>query len=335
MATITPTPVPAFSGMLPDPADRTTYGARGRAMWLWETSDLVPGANQLAADTYSNAIEAQSAAQAAQAIANFKGDWDTLSGALARPASVSWWDPDAPSEKVFWVLLADLPNVATEQPGVSAYWAKVGISNAYGIAYGGTTVGDALDTLATSMPRFAAADALPGTDIGAIWHDGYAAVMLWQTIGAYTGYASVNVGQVAAFDGTYLPPGWVTPNTSIAAAGYAALRAYSGLTTTRDLRGVVLRALDESRGLDPSRVLGSYQADGIKQSTFGIRQAQDARIGGWNPQGEFSVVDNDNTGSIGKLNSTAGSGTSFTRIVLGSATETRVKNIALPYRIKY
>lgn len=69
------------------------------------------------------AIDARDAAAAsktlAQAAANYKGQWSTLSGALNTPASV--WHNGA-----YWGLLSNLANVATAQPGVSSAWAAVG-----------------------------------------------------------------------------------------------------------------------------------------------------------------------------------------------------------------
>lgn len=61
---------------------------------------------------------AQTAQAAAQAAANFAGMWSALSGPLNRPATVKHND-------LFWLLLADLPNVATSEPGVSADWESV------------------------------------------------------------------------------------------------------------------------------------------------------------------------------------------------------------------
>jgi hypothetical protein len=60
-------------------------------------------------------------ASAAQASANFKGDWSALTGALNTPATVR-------HAGKFWVLLANLANVTTAEPGVSASWAKTGAS---------------------------------------------------------------------------------------------------------------------------------------------------------------------------------------------------------------
>ncbi len=119
MAVVNPTPVPALGTALPDPTDRTTYGARGRAVFDWETGQLVPGINQLAADTYSNALAAEDAALVSVAAANFKGTWSSLTGALNKPASVY-------HSGTVWALLNNLANVALSQPGVSADWANIG-----------------------------------------------------------------------------------------------------------------------------------------------------------------------------------------------------------------
>ena len=61
--------------------------------------------------------DAAISALAAQGSANFKGDWSSLVGALVMPATVR-------HAGKFWVLLNNVPNVATAEPGVSAAWAK-------------------------------------------------------------------------------------------------------------------------------------------------------------------------------------------------------------------
>lgn len=77
------------------------------------------------------AIDARDAAAVsktlAQAAANYKGQWSTLSGALNTPASV--WHNGA-----YWGLLSNLANVATAQPGVSSAWAAVG-TQVYRLGY--------------------------------------------------------------------------------------------------------------------------------------------------------------------------------------------------------
>ncbi len=88
-----------------------------------QTTDIK---NQAVAETSAirgETLDARDAAAAsktlAQAAANYKGQWATLSGALNTPASV-WHNG------VYWGLLSNLANVATAQPGVSSAWAAVG-----------------------------------------------------------------------------------------------------------------------------------------------------------------------------------------------------------------
>jgi hypothetical protein len=119
MAITIPTPVPALATDLPDPSDRTTYGPRGRAVWDWEANQLVPGINAVSDAAYANAVAAEDSALAANAAANFKGNWSSLTGVLAKPAAV--WH-----SSTIWALLNDLADVTTSQPGVSGDWVEIG-----------------------------------------------------------------------------------------------------------------------------------------------------------------------------------------------------------------
>lgn len=90
-------------------------------------------ANALAANMYDNAVEAEAdavtaAAAAATAsaadanvaaVASFKGAWSSLTGALAKPASVF-------HNGAYWALLNNLADVTASQPGVSADWQVCG-----------------------------------------------------------------------------------------------------------------------------------------------------------------------------------------------------------------
>jgi len=89
--------------------------------------------NAAATVTYNNAVDAfnnatiaiaqATAAAASQAnvaaLANFKGTWSALTGAIAKPASVF-------NNGAFWALLNNLSDVTTSQPGVTADWQVVG-----------------------------------------------------------------------------------------------------------------------------------------------------------------------------------------------------------------
>ncbi|SFM96582.1 Microcystin-dependent protein [Pleomorphomonas diazotrophica] len=132
-----------------------------------------------------------------------------------------------------------------------------------------------------SMPRLSSGAALPNTDIGPIWHDDYADILLWRTIGGYTGYASINLGKVGHVAGSIVPPGCLERNgAAISRAAYSALFAYLGTTfgagdgaTTFNLpddRGLFDRGWDHGRGLDFGRVIGTYQADQNKAHTHQV-----------------------------------------------------------------
>jgi hypothetical protein len=89
--------------------------------------------NAVASNVYANAVEAAASAVTAAAaavtasaadanvaaMANFKGNWSALTGALAKPASVF-------HNGAFWALLNNLADVTTSQPGVSADWQVCG-----------------------------------------------------------------------------------------------------------------------------------------------------------------------------------------------------------------
>lgn len=53
----------------------------------------------------------------AMGVANFKGDWVTLSGPMARPATVQ-------HNNSVWLLMRDVANVAAEVPGTSTAWVN-------------------------------------------------------------------------------------------------------------------------------------------------------------------------------------------------------------------
>lgn len=117
---------------LADPADRATFTARKLEHLRWEKEVLSPGALALGTASYNNALDAQGSATAALAsknsaatseanaasVANLKGAWSSLTGAIAKPASVS-------HNGAIWGLLNNLADVTTSQPGVTADWVWV------------------------------------------------------------------------------------------------------------------------------------------------------------------------------------------------------------------
>lgn len=67
----------------------------------------------------AQAVIATEQADAARAIANFAGVWSTLTGPLNKPATVY-------HAGLFYVLVNNLANVATSEPGVTADWIASG-----------------------------------------------------------------------------------------------------------------------------------------------------------------------------------------------------------------
>lgn len=96
------------------------------ALALEVESDATAAAASEAAAAIS-ATEAETAANASVSAANFKGEWSTLSGALAIPASVSY-------AGTIWTLTESVANVAAEVPGVSAKWIAATFSTGKAIA---------------------------------------------------------------------------------------------------------------------------------------------------------------------------------------------------------
>ena len=126
MTTITALPTP-----VPQRSDPTNFAARADLFlaalptFATETNLVASEVNANASTASSQAGIAVSAANAATdaaskslAAANFKGEWFTLAGALNKPACVK-------HNGRFWLLLNNLTNVATSQPGVSADWTSI------------------------------------------------------------------------------------------------------------------------------------------------------------------------------------------------------------------
>lgn len=125
-------PVPITAGPpVPNSNDpEVTFDQQFEASLTWQRDTLAPGANALAAASYSNALDAKSSAEAAHvselaaaasalnasSTSNFKGEWSSLTGALAPPASVY-------HNGLTWNLLTAIPNVTLEEPTLlSTVW---------------------------------------------------------------------------------------------------------------------------------------------------------------------------------------------------------------------
>ena len=135
-------------------------------------------------------------------------------------------------------------------------------------------------------------------------------------------------GAVQAFAMTAVPTGWLECNGSaVSRTIYSALFAAIGTTfgagdgTTTfnlpDLRGEFVRGWDNGRGVDSGRTLGSSQVDGYKAHSHAI-------VGSSGVGGGVAVI-NGAAGGYSPNNITGNSGDS----------ETRPRNVAMMYCIKY
>ena len=155
---------------------------------------------------------------------------------------------------------------------------------------------------------------------------------------AFATIGGVPTGAVFYFAANTAPTGFLKANgAAVSRTTYAALFAITGTTygvgdgTTTfnlpDLRGEFIRGWDDARGIDASRAFGSAQTDGIRASTVsGIARTY---YSGQSATGEFSWA-----GGAGELASNAAQGGNY-QINLGSAPETRPRNVALLACIKF
>jgi phage-related tail fiber protein len=140
-------------------------------------------------------------------------------------------------------------------------------------------------------------------------------------------------GAVAPFARSTAPTGWLKANgATVSRSTYAALFAAIGTTfgagdgsTTfvlPDLRGEFLRGWDDGRGVDTPRAFGSAQTDLIKTHSHEINISPVA-VGGALSSGQATFGTTRDGGYYGTTSMT------------GGGAETRPRNIALLYCIKY
>jgi len=149
---------------------------------------------------------------------------------------------------------------------------------------------------------------------------------------AGTAMSLIPVGAAMPFFGGTVHAGFLKANgAAVSRTSYAALFAEIGIiygvgdgyTTFNlpDSRGEFLRGLDDARGVDAGRALGSWQKDVFK--------SHDHR---YLPSGKAWVLGVGAGGNLG-----GGSSTLALRLAteLSGGTETRPRNLAIPFLIKY
>jgi hypothetical protein len=113
-------------------------------------------------------------------------------------------------------------------------------------------------------------------------------------------------GDIKFNAGSATPAGWLLANgAAVSRTTYAALFAAIGAiygagdgSTTFNLpdgRGLAIRGLDNGRGIDPGRALGSYQADAIAAHTHANYLSQTAHTHGASDSGHTHTVPWTNT----------------------------------------
>ena len=164
--------------------------------------------------------------------------------------------------------------------------------------------------------------------------------------------SAVPAGTIITFAAATAPTGYLKANGALLSrTTYAALFASIGTTfgigdgsTTfalPDLRGYFPRGWDDGRGIDTSRVFGSYQGDAyLNHSHTGSTDSQGAHTHTYVTLSNSDGSSNTSPGAAAGVNATTSSSGAHTHTITVNAsttgsTETRPKNIALLYCIKY
>lgn len=146
------------------------------------------------------------------------------------------------------------------------------------------------------------------------------------------------VSAVVYFPRTNAPTGWLKANgAAISRAAYADLFAVIGTTfgdgdglntfNLPDLRGEFVRGLDDGRGVDAGRVMGSVQTDMLKSHDHDLPTST-------NSSGNRGVIIDTSFG-ITTPNNTAPDSTHRAYVDATGGTETRPRNVALLACIKF
>lgn len=168
----------------------------------------------------------------------------------------------------------------------------------------------------------------------------------WTELGSVTG---VPVGGIIALATGTAPSGYMKCNgAAVSRTTYDQLFLAIGTTfgvgdgsTTfnlPDLRGEFIRGHDDGRGLDSGRALGSSQGFAVQNATGSVGSLVTAARNLYvNGSGVFATGSSNNGAASGTSGSYGGAGTLTLNLSrqMQTAAETRPRNIALTYVIKY
>lgn len=155
----------------------------------------------------------------------------------------------------------------------------------------------------------------------------------WASIKDKPSYFDVQAGTVAMFAASSAPTGWLKANgAAISRTSYAALFSAIGTTygagdgvstfNVPDLRGEFVRSLDDGRGVDSGRGIGTAQADDFKSHYHTLDNNANGQSAAG---GQYTVSTGDNYWYR----------TDWTLTKSTGGTETRPRNKALLACIKY
>ena len=166
----------------------------------------------------------------------------------------------------------------------------------------------------------------------------------WVVIGKFTGdnkiESNLPAGAVSAFAQSSAPTGWLKCNGQLVSrTTYADLFSAIGTTYSAgdgsttfgvpDLRGEFIRGFDDGRGVDSGRAFASAQTDEFEAHNHTQAYSNNVTYDG--RYGEETGVSSNIEDGFGTAFSTTAPLTS----TAGTASETRPRNIALMYCIKY
>lgn len=235
--------------------------------------------------------------------------------------------------------------------GVKGQWVIINASTgAFSLTISSATGGGSYVVMAVPMIRSVYCD---GTNV--VYADSQVPINLaTDVIGVLpSANGGIAPGAIMNYAMSSPPTGWlVCDGAAVSRAVYSSLfsnigvlwGAGDGSTTFNvpDLRGVFTRGWDNGRGLDPGRAFASYQADTYASHNHGVNDPghshtfKDNSVGGYNGSNS-----NTGTGRNYGFNTPTppdeSTTTNVTGIVIAASgdTETRPKNIALLYCIKY
>jgi phage-related tail fiber protein len=149
-------------------------------------------------------------------------------------------------------------------------------------------------------------------------------------------------GKIAPFAMAAVPKGWLRCNgQAVSRATYAVLFAAIGTThgvgdgattfNVPEMRGEGLRGLDEGRGVDAGRVLGSFQADAIQGHWHKVGVDSDDDFNGFTEDGAGPGYEAGYGATKPKARTLITDGVNGEPRV---AAETRVRTLAFPFCIK-